>query len=90
MTTSMWSRSNRASMGSTVDTVQNQGGGSKKAGFPQVVGRDSWTSIAFNMTNVAGGNCASLPCLMTTKMPLACVSRGVGSNVRTLYFTKCA
>lgn len=26
---------------------QNQGGGSKKAGFPYLVGRDSWTSIAF-------------------------------------------
>ena len=89
MTTSMWSRSNRASMGSNVYTVNDQGGGCKKAGFPHIVGRDSWTSIAFNMTNVAGSSCATLPCLMTTKMPLACVSRGVGSDVRTIYFTKC-
>lgn len=88
MTTSMWSRSNRASMGSTVDTVQNQGGGSKKAGFPHIVGRDAWTSIAFRMT-VPGISCATLPCLMTTKMPLACVSRGVGSDVRNIYFNKC-
>jgi hypothetical protein len=31
-------------------TNQNQGGGSKKAGFPYLVGRDSWTSIAFHGT----------------------------------------
>ncbi len=30
---------------------QNQGGGNKKAGFPYIVGRDSWTSIAFNGTS---------------------------------------
>lgn len=31
-------------------TNQNQGGGSKKAGFPYLVGRDSWTSIALHGT----------------------------------------
>ena len=31
-------------------TNQNQGGGSKKAGFPYLVGRDSWTSIALKQT----------------------------------------
>ena len=31
-------------------TNQNQGGGSKKAGFPYLVGRDSWTSIALRGT----------------------------------------
>ena len=31
-------------------TNQNQGGGSKKAGLPYLVGRDSWTSIAFHGT----------------------------------------
>ena len=31
-------------------TNKNQGGGSKKAGFPYLVGRDSWTSIALNGT----------------------------------------
>jgi hypothetical protein len=29
-------------------TNQNQGGGSKKAGFPYLVGRESWTSVALN------------------------------------------
>jgi hypothetical protein len=36
---------------------QNQGGGDKKAGFPGLVGRDSWTSI-FYQTN--GANCCKL------------------------------
>ena len=31
-------------------TNQNQGGGSKKDGFPYLVGRDSWTSIALKQT----------------------------------------
>jgi len=31
-------------------TNKNQGGGSKKAGFPYLVGRDSWTSIALHGT----------------------------------------
>jgi hypothetical protein len=84
----MWSRSNRSSMGSNVTTVGAQGGGNKKAGFPFQVGRDSWTSIAFNMTDVAGGKCAKLSCLMTTKFPLARVSRPIGGDVRTLYFNK--
>lgn len=81
MTTTMWSRSNRAAMGSTAITDQNQGGGNKKAGFPYQVGRESWSSIAIeNQT---------LQFAMNTKFPLACVSRGVGSNVRTLYFLAC-
>lgn len=29
-------------------TNQNQGGGNKKAGFPYLVARDSWTSVAFH------------------------------------------
>jgi len=29
-------------------TNQNQGGGSKKAGFPYEIGRSSWTTISFN------------------------------------------
>ena len=31
-------------------TNQNQGGGSKKAGLPYLVGRETWTSIAFKGT----------------------------------------
>jgi hypothetical protein len=32
-------------------TNRPQGGGNKKAGFPYLVGRDSWTSIAFKGTS---------------------------------------
>jgi hypothetical protein len=34
---------------SSLDSIVNrdQGGGSKKAGLPKIVGRDSWTSIHF-------------------------------------------
>lgn len=32
-------------------TNQNQGGGSKKAGLPYLVGRESWSSIALRNTS---------------------------------------
>ena len=32
-------------------TNQDQGGGSKKAGLPHTIGRDSWTSIALRGTS---------------------------------------
>ena len=38
--------SNRAKMGSNSITVQTQGGGSKKAGFPYMIGRTQHTTIA--------------------------------------------
>lgn len=41
-------------------TNQNQGGGSKKAGFPYQVGRSSWTSIAFGSADIVTGRCCSL------------------------------
>jgi len=75
--------SNRSQMGSNVFTVANQGGGSKKAGFPYQVGRDSWSSIAFQSCNPEGKKpCASLKCLQFTKTPLASISRPIGSTYR--------
>lgn len=32
-------------------TNQNQGGGSKKAGLPYLVGRESWSSVALKNTS---------------------------------------
>lgn len=32
-------------------TSQNQGGGSKKAGLPHLIARDSWTSVALRGTS---------------------------------------
>jgi len=59
-------------MGSTAITDQNQGGGSKKAGFPYMVGRTSWSSIAIYDI--------SLKRAMTTKLPLANPSRSIGNR----------
>lgn len=56
----------------------NTGGGNKKAGFPPMIGRDSWTSVAYQ-----GGNpvkCMTLACMQTLRGKLACASRSVGSS----------
>jgi hypothetical protein len=47
----MFSSSNKNRMGSSAYTNIKQGGGSKKAGFPSMVGRGSWTSIALESCN---------------------------------------
>ncbi len=39
---------------------QTQGGGEKKAGFPYIVGRSSWTSTFFHATDPVNGHCCSL------------------------------
>ena len=78
MTTTQWSRSNGYRSGSNAITDQAQGGGSKKAGFPYQVGRDSWCSIAIPKT--------SLAFVMETKFPLANFSRPIGSDVRIVRF----
>ena len=78
MTTTQWSRSNRYRTGSNAITDQAQGGGSKKAGFPYQVGRETWSSIAIPKT--------SLKFAMTTKFPLASFSRPIGGDVRTVRF----
>ena len=50
-----WSNSNKNRMLSNVNTVQNQGGGEKKAGLPYQVGRDSWVSMFFNSVDPKNG-----------------------------------
>lgn len=40
--------SNKTRMGSNSMTVQNQGGGARKAGFPYIIGRTEHTTIAFS------------------------------------------
>lgn len=64
----VYSNSTRGSYTSSI-TNQNQGGGSKKAGFPYQVGRDSWTSIAFRFSGD----------YKKTVMPMANFSRPIGS-----------
>lgn len=59
----------------------DQGGGNKKAGFPQMVGRETNTSIAFNNTNVA--RCCKLSSYQTLLFTYkVSQSRGVGADVR--------
>ena len=62
---------------------QNQGGGNKKAGFPNMIGRETNTSIAFNNTNVVKGKCCKLKSFQTLRFsyPVS-QSRGVGVDVR--------
>lgn len=59
---------------------QNQGGGEKKAGFPGLVGRDSWTSVFYG-TNAT--NCCKLVNLQTNHFLMkVSVSRGIGMDPR--------
>jgi hypothetical protein len=64
---------------------RNQGGGSKKAGFPYQVGRTSWTNIYFDMTDPVSGKCVKLPCLQKTLFPNVRPSRGIGSSYSANY-----
>ncbi len=62
-------------------------GGNKKAGFPPMIGRDSWTTVAYQ-----GGHpvkCMTLACMQRSRGPLACVSRPVGSSSVFVPYFKC-
>lgn len=74
------SRAKRAS-----SSAAKQGGGSKKAGLYSSIGKDSWTNVAYggkigNCTNTKNC-CMTLACMQTTRDPLTCASRPVGSLV---------
>ena len=57
-------------------TNRNQGGGSKKAGFPAQIGRESWTNI-FIANNVVAGRCCKIKDY-NKLMPLVNFSRPIG------------
>ena len=81
MSGSAFRSSNRSSMGSNVYTTQSQGGGSKKAGFPYQVGRESWASIHINgSAPVLNNACCSLKKMQFTVNPKVSQSRGIGST----------
>ena len=65
--------------------TQNQGGGEKKAGFPNIIGRDSWTSIYMG-TNTPRRSCCSLRQLQFTVNPRVRYSRPIGSNPTVAYW----
>lgn len=55
---------------------RNQGGGSKKAGFPAQIGRESWTN-KFIANNVVAGRCCKIKDY-NKLMPLVNISRPIG------------
>ena len=82
---SYFSSSNKNRMGSNAYTDVNQGGGVKKAGFPFMVGRGSWTSIAFDTCNPKNENykCCDLTKMNTLRFTAkVSPSRGVGVDSR--------
>jgi hypothetical protein len=75
----------RARYANTISN-QNQGGGSKKAGFPYIVGRDHWSSLFLGNTNVVNGKCCGLKSYQQVRFPLASLSHGVGRQVNLSYW----
>jgi len=60
---------------------RNQGGGSKKAGLPYQIGRESYTSVIMGTTNVLTGKCCTLNSFMTMPFTTANQSKPIGGNV---------
>jgi len=59
---------------------RNQGGGDKKAGFPGIVGRDSWTSIFYGSNAT---HCCKLSNLQTNNISWkVSISRPIGTDTR--------
>ena len=82
--------SNAAKRARTYNSIinQNQGGGNKKAGFPNMVGRDSWTTIYYQGDRVGKGTCCNRNQLMQLSFTNRNVhlSRPIGGDVRTTYY----
>lgn len=75
--------SNKARYSKSI-TNQNQGGGDKKAGFPHMIGRESWESVALGTTrNGSGPFCyCKLSTYQTSLFPKVNVSLPVGFDSR--------
>ncbi len=61
---------------------RNQGGGNKKAGFPHMIGRDSWTSLFLHSVDPINGRCCNLGKVNTTTMSMRNIIRPLGSDAR--------
>jgi len=72
-------KSNHSRMGSSAYTDSNQGGGSKKAGFPYHIGRIYGVSNILNSVDPVAGKCCTLTKINTLRFPLARQSRPIGS-----------
>jgi hypothetical protein len=64
----------------------NQGGGSKKAGFPYQIGRQSWTSMFFDTCDPTSSiSCCTLPNFQTPEdIPMIFV-RNTGMRPGSMY-----
>jgi len=74
----MFRGSNHAQMGSNVMTVQNQGGGNKKAGLGRPMAYTMATRIAFHNR---GKGINNLSVMRITKNPNVVQSRPIGSTM---------
>jgi hypothetical protein len=63
---SAFSTSARTGFISGVNTVQNQGGGEKKAGLIPSVGNDSWSSLFRKISDPINGKCCNAKKMATT------------------------
>jgi len=69
----------------TASVNQNQGGGSKKAGFPFIIGRTANITRQLDCTNAKNNNCCGLPIYQKT-LVLANISRNTGRNSNVDYW----
>ena len=67
---------------SNARTVQQQGGGVKKAGFPYQVGRESWASIFLHSTDPINGRCCNRTKIGTTMVFTRNTVRPIGNDSR--------
>lgn len=71
---------------------QNQGGGPKKAGFPYMIGRETWSTVHFNESGTAQflGNSdgSTARSLRFTKLPNTRPSRPVGISASPFAFPR--
>lgn len=77
-----WSNSNKNRMLSNVNTVQNQGGGEKKAGFPYQIGRGQWVSIFLHSVDPIDGRCCNRGKIATTMTFTKNTVRPISSDSR--------
>ena len=77
-----WSNSNKTRMLSNVETTKNHGGGSKKAGFPYLIGRDHWASIFIDSVDPVSGRCCTLKKIGTTMVFTRNTVRPIGNDSR--------
>jgi len=68
---------------------QNSGGGSKKAGFPYQIGRNSWSSIYINACDPSHNRelkCCTLNMMKEPKVSTTSQTRPIGRNFNRAFY----